>query len=81
MLIEFPATSVHHLETAQMQFDLDIAMAGDNRIVHTVHRGAAAGGEALYSSDQPFRWVLETRTETVPLVVGYELQLGVETIE
>jgi uncharacterized membrane protein (UPF0127 family) len=67
MLIEFPAAADHLLETDTMRFDLDIAMAGEDRVIHTLHFDAPAGGKALYGAPEPTRYVLEVPAGTVDL--------------
>lgn len=73
MLIEFQSAEDHLLETDTMRFDLDIAMAGDDRVIHTLHLDAPAGGKALYGSREPTRYVLEVPAKTVDLRQGARL--------
>ena len=70
MLIEFPTTGEHLIGTNTMRFDIDIAMIGEDGVVHTVHRDAPAGGKALYGADQPVKSVLETPADAIPIEAG-----------
>lgn len=74
LLIEFPDLGDHLLQTDTMRFDLDIAMTGEDRIVHTVHRDARAGSGALYGAPEPTKWVLEVPAASIDLSRGVRLE-------
>jgi uncharacterized membrane protein (UPF0127 family) len=74
MLIEFPQAGDPLIQTNTMRFDLDIAMVGPDRVIHTVHRDAPAGGKALYGAPNPIRWVLEVPAASIEMQPEMQLR-------
>lgn len=75
LLIDYPSPGSHLITTEAMRFDLDIAMIGTDGVIHTVHRGAPAGGEALYGSEYEVASVLEVPSGAIDLAAGDRLEL------
>lgn len=74
MMLEFPDAADHLITTRTMQFDLDIAMAGDDRVFHTVFLGARAGDETLLGGTGSTRYVLEIPAGELPIEPGIRFE-------
>ncbi len=74
LVIAYPEAGEHLITTQAMRFDLDVAMAGDDRMFHTIHLDARAGSTALLGAEAPVRHVLEVPAGSVGLTVGDRLE-------
>ena len=67
LVIDYPDPGEHLITTASMRFALDIAMIGADGVIHTIHRDAPPGSEALYGASQPVAKVLEVAAGAIQL--------------
>lgn len=78
LLLEFPAAGAHQVTTRAMEFELDLAMVGEDGVVSAVHRGVVAGSSELYGAPSPVRVVLETPAGLVHIEPGARLEYGLD---
>ena len=70
MVLRFPEPGEHLIAASTMRFPIDIAMAGVDGAVHTVHRDVAPGSKALLGGLNPTLEVLEVSAGSTPITVG-----------